>query len=154
VAPFGPGTERTAEELLVEADLAMYRAKGHGPGNVEVFDEQMRGQLAARMEIRRASRGPGAGTPGAPLPADHSLRTACLSGCEALVRWAASRARPDAPAHFIPVAEDSGLIVEVGAWVLEEACRQAEAWRQRWTHLHARSTSRRCSCSGTTSPPW
>jgi diguanylate cyclase (GGDEF)-like protein/PAS domain S-box-containing protein len=137
VAPFGPGTERTAEELLVEADLAMYRAKGMGPGNVEVFDEQMRGQLATRMEVEAELRDA--------LEQGHlrlhyqpitSMPDGVAIGCEALVRWDHPERGLMPPAHFIPVAEDSGLIVEVGAWVLEEACRQAEAWRQRGRHLH------------------
>jgi diguanylate cyclase (GGDEF)-like protein/PAS domain S-box-containing protein len=137
VAPFGPGAERNAEELLVEADLAMYRAKGMGPGNVEVFDEQMRGQLATRMEIEGELR--------EALELGHlvlhyqpitSLPDGVPIGCEALVRWDHPERGMMPPAHFIPVAEDSGLIVEVGAWVLEQACRQAEAWRQRGRHLH------------------
>jgi diguanylate cyclase (GGDEF)-like protein/PAS domain S-box-containing protein len=137
VAHFGPGTERTGEELLVEADLAMYRAKGMGPGNVEVFDEQMRGQLASRMEIEGELR--------EALEQGHlllhyqpitSLPDGVAIGCEALVRWNHPERGLMPPAHFIPVAEDSGLIVDVGAWVLEEACRQAEAWRQRDRHLH------------------
>jgi EAL domain-containing protein (putative c-di-GMP-specific phosphodiesterase class I) len=137
VAPFGPGTERTAEELLVEADLAMYRAKGMGPGNVEVFDEQMQRELARRMEIEGELR--------EALEQGHlvlhyqpitSMPDGVPIGCEALVRWQHPERGLMAPAHFIPVAEDSGLIVDVGAWVLEKACRQAEAWRQRGRHLH------------------
>ncbi len=137
VAPFGAEADRTAEELLVEADLAMYRAKGMGPGNVEVFDEQMRGQLATRMEIEGELR--------EALEQGHlllhyqpiaSLPDGVAIGCEALVRWEHPERGMMPPAHFIPVAEESGLIVEVGAWVLEEACRQAEAWRRRGRHLH------------------
>jgi diguanylate cyclase (GGDEF)-like protein len=137
VAPFGPGAERTAEQLLVEADLAMYRAKGLGPGQVEVFDEEMRGQLATRLEIEAELR--------EALEQGHlllhyqpitSMPDGVAIGCEALVRWQHPERGLMAPAHFIPVAEESGLIVDVGAWVLEEACRQAEAWRRRGRHLH------------------
>jgi diguanylate cyclase (GGDEF)-like protein/PAS domain S-box-containing protein len=137
VAPFGPGAQRTAEQLLVEADLAMYRAKGIGPANVEVFDEEMRGRLATRMEIEGELR--------EALEQGHlllhyqpitSLPDGVAIGCEALVRWDHPERGMMPPAHFIPVAEESGLIVDLGAWVLEEACRQAEAWRLRGRHLH------------------
>jgi diguanylate cyclase (GGDEF)-like protein/PAS domain S-box-containing protein len=137
VAPFGPGAERTAEALLVEADLAMYRAKGMGPGNGEVFDQEMRGQLATRMEIegelREALERGDLLLHYQPIT---SMPDGVAIGCEALVRWHHPERGLMPPAHFIPVAEDSGLIVEVGAWVLEEACRQAESWRRRGRHLH------------------
>jgi diguanylate cyclase (GGDEF)-like protein/PAS domain S-box-containing protein len=137
VAEFGPGTGRTGEELLVEADLAMYRAKGLGPGNVAVFDEQMRGKLATRMEIESELRDAlERGELVLHYQPITSLPDGVPIGCEALVRWRHSENGLIPPAQFIPVAEDSGLIVEVGAWVLEEACRQAEAWRRRGRHLH------------------
>ena len=137
VAPFGPHTQHTAEELLVEADIAMYRAKGVGPGRVEVFDEEMRGNLATRMEIEGELR--------EALERDElvlhyqpiaSLPDGVAIGCEALVRWQHPTRGLLAPDQFISVAEESGLIVEVGKRVLAEACRQAEAWRRRGRHLH------------------
>jgi diguanylate cyclase (GGDEF)-like protein/PAS domain S-box-containing protein len=137
VAPFGPDVERTAEQLLVEADLAMYRAKAAGPGRVEVFDEEMRGRLANRMEIEGELRE--ALEQGQLLlhyQPITSLPDGVAIGCEALVRWQHPERGMMPPAQFIPVAEESGLIVDLGAWVLEEACRQAEAWRLRGRHLH------------------
>jgi EAL domain-containing protein (putative c-di-GMP-specific phosphodiesterase class I) len=137
IAPFGPDAERTAEQLLVEADLAMYRAKGRGGGQVETFDEEMRARLATRMEVEAELR--------EALDRDQlvvhyqpitALPDGAPVGCEALVRWQHPERGLLAPGHFIPVAEESGLISELGAWVLKEACRQAQAWRTRGRQLH------------------
>jgi len=137
VAPFGPESEHTAEQLLVEADIALYRAKAIGPARVEVFDEKMRGHLASRIEtegeLREALEQDQLVLHYQPIA---SLPDGVAIGCEALVRWQHPTRGLLSPGHFIPVAEESGLIVEVGAWVLAEACWQAEAWRRRGRHLH------------------
>jgi diguanylate cyclase (GGDEF)-like protein len=139
IAPFGPGPPRTAEQLMVEADLAMYRAKGDGGGRVAIFDERMRARLATRMEIEAELRD-------ALQHADEqlllhyqpisSLPDGVPIGCEALVRWRHPERGMMPPDAFIPVAEESGLISELGAWVLKEACRQCQEWRTGGRHLH------------------
>jgi diguanylate cyclase (GGDEF)-like protein/PAS domain S-box-containing protein len=137
IAPFGPDAERTAEQLLVEADLAMYRAKRVGPGRIEVFDEEMRGQLATRIEIQAELREAlSEGQLVLHYQPIASLPDGIAIGFEALVRWHHPERGLIGPGRFIPVAEESGQIVELGAWVLGEACRQAEAWRRRGRHLH------------------
>jgi len=137
IAPFGRVTERTAEQLMVEADLAMYRAKGQGGGRVDIFDEEMRARLATRMEVEMELREAlERGDLVLHYQPISSLPDGVPIGAEALVRWQHPERGLIPPGDFIPVAEESGLIIEVGRWVLREACRQAEAWRQRGRHLH------------------
>jgi diguanylate cyclase (GGDEF)-like protein len=119
-----------AEELLGDADVALYRAKAEGRSRIERFDQALRTRMATRSEteqaLRRAMR-------------DHELRvwfqptiwspTREPLAVEALVRWERPGHGLVAPADFIPLAEDTGQIVPLGAWVLEEACRQVATWR-------------------------
>jgi len=131
---FVTGGTATASEVLRDADAAMYRAKGSGKGRFELFDEQMRASLVARLQteadLRRAlERGelrlhfqPVAALSG---EADADVR---FVGAEALVRWEHPERGLLGPDAFISVAEDSGLIAQVGEWVLLEACRQAAGW--------------------------
>jgi EAL domain-containing protein (putative c-di-GMP-specific phosphodiesterase class I) len=137
IANFGPESKRSAEQLMVEADIAMYRAKAAGGGRVEIFDEEMRNRLATRIEIegelREALEQGQLVTHYQPIT---SLPDAVPIGCEALVRWDHPTRGLLPPSEFIPVAEESGLIIELGAWVLEDACRQAQAWREAGRHLH------------------
>ncbi len=131
IAPFGTRDEETAETLLVEADLAMYRAKGIGPGEIEVFDEEMRAELAARLEVegelREAVETEQLRVHYQPIT---SLADGSPVGCEALVRWQHPTRGLVAPGEFIAIAEEYGLIAPLGAWVLREACQQAKAWRR------------------------
>jgi diguanylate cyclase (GGDEF)-like protein/PAS domain S-box-containing protein len=127
---FVRGGEASATEVLRDADAAMYRAKSAGKGRFELFDAQMRASLVARLEteadLRRA------------LEEDelrlHYQPVAALGGAggfvgaEALVRWQHPERGLLTPAAFIPIAEESGLIAPLGAWVLEQACRQAVTW--------------------------
>jgi diguanylate cyclase (GGDEF)-like protein/PAS domain S-box-containing protein len=130
VAPFGAGQEHTADELLVEADLAMYRAKAAGRGQVEVFDEEMRAELAARMSMEGELR---AALSGGELRVQYqpivSLADGATVGCEALVRWEHPLRGLVPPLEFIAIAEECGLIGEIGQFVLDRACRQAADWR-------------------------
>ncbi|MGQ0805208.1 MAG: sensor domain-containing protein [Actinomycetota bacterium] len=123
------GDERP-DELLRDADAAMYRAKERGKGRWEVFDDAMRTSALERLEIdnalhqaveRREFR-----VVYQPLVALDDRR--CV-GAEALVRWQHPTRGLLAPGEFVDLAEESGLIVPVGAWVLEEACRQAAEWQ-------------------------
>jgi diguanylate cyclase (GGDEF)-like protein len=124
------GHTASPDQLLGDADVAMYRAKERGRGMIEVFDEQLRVLLERRISIqerlRRALQEDQFRVVYQPIVDATSLT---VYGFEALVRWE----HPDdgilSPAEFIPVAEETGLIVALGAGVLREACRQTAAWR-------------------------
>ena len=137
VATFGPGRETNADGLLVEADLAMYRAKNEGRGRFEVFGEEMRAELAARMslegELREALTAQELRVQYQPIVA---LADGGTVGCEALVRWEHPVRGLVHPAEFIAVAEECGLISEIGPFVLDRACRQAADWRRFGRHLY------------------
>lgn len=126
---FVKGGEAGAAEVLRDADAAMYRAKGGGKGRFELFDAQMRASLVARLQteadLRRALENGELRLHYQPVA---DLADGRLVGAEALVRWQHPERGLLAPAEFIAIAEDSGLIAPLGAWVLEEACRQALAW--------------------------
>ncbi|MBJ7330328.1 MAG: EAL domain-containing protein [Solirubrobacteraceae bacterium] len=119
-----------AEELLRDADAAMYRAKEAGRGRYELFDEGMRSRAVARLqvenELRRALDREELRLYFQPI---HDLNLGAIASCEALVRWNHPDRGLVGPDQFIPVAEESGLIVPLGAWVLQRACRQLARWR-------------------------
>jgi diguanylate cyclase (GGDEF)-like protein/PAS domain S-box-containing protein len=125
------GTEVTAEELLRDADAAMYQAKENGKAQLEFFDRSVRSRAVERLELEAELRD--ALTAGqlslAYQPEVMLSDTTRMFGVEALLRWQHPQLGAISPARFIPVAEQSGLIVEIGEWVLGEACRQAAAWR-------------------------
>jgi diguanylate cyclase (GGDEF)-like protein/PAS domain S-box-containing protein len=118
-----------AAHLLRNADLAMSRAKDAGGGRVEVFAAHMHADVVRRLELasdlRRAIEGGGLGIEYQPVV---ELSTSRVASVEALVRWSRD-GESIAPMEFLRVAEDSGLIVPLGAWVLGEACRQVARWR-------------------------
>ena len=124
----GGGT-RNPEELLREADTAMYRAKEQGSG-YEVFDPAMHERALGRLELendlRRAVEQDEFVVHYQPIV---SLQTGGLWGVEALVRWEHPERGLLNPDEFVPVAEESGLVVPMGELVLEEACRRAVEWQ-------------------------
>ncbi len=117
------------DELLRRADTALYRAKGAGKGQAVVFEPTMHAGLSDRLEL--ATDLPGALERGEfvlyyqPEVDLSSGRTVCV---EALLRWRHPRRGVLPPGAFLPLAEESGLIVPLGQWALEEACRQAARW--------------------------
>ncbi len=124
-----PGDADTAEQLLKNADLAMYRAKQEGRGRARFFDPEM--QTAARdtvlLEIA-LREGMERGELQLWYQAQVDVVSGALVGTEALLRWHRSGYGVTLPGMFLPLAEDTGLIVEITRWVLGEACRQAASW--------------------------
>ncbi|MGH3275056.1 MAG: putative bifunctional diguanylate cyclase/phosphodiesterase, partial [Streptosporangiaceae bacterium] len=118
-----------SEHLLRNADVAMSRAKEAGGGRVEVFAAHMHADAVRRLELatqlRQAITDGSLGVEYQPVV---DLATSRITGVEALVRWC-PHGEPLAPREFLGVAEDSGLIVPLGDWVLREACHQTAAWR-------------------------
>ncbi len=116
--------------LLQCADTAMYRAKAAGRGAYRFYDARMNTEAAERMRVRsQLARALERGELSLHWQPQIELASGRVSGAEALLRWQSPELGAVSPAVFIPLAEDSGLIVEIGAWVLHEACRQAAAWR-------------------------
>ena len=119
------------EQLLGDADLAMYRAKERRNGVFEMFDESMRLRLAERVAIETALRvGVAAGQLTAVYQPIVSLADGHLVAVEALARWRHPERGMVPPSEFIPVAEETGLIGALGDFILEQACTQLLAWRE------------------------
>jgi diguanylate cyclase (GGDEF)-like protein len=126
-----PGPRRvTAESLLRNADTAMYRAKDAGRSRWELFDNEMRAQVRERFEVER-------GLPVALAAGGLSVlyqvvvdtRADAVIGAEALLRWDRPGHGLMLPEHFLPIAEECGLIVPIGAWVLERALADLADWK-------------------------
>jgi diguanylate cyclase (GGDEF)-like protein/PAS domain S-box-containing protein len=116
--------------LLRNADLAMARAKDAGGGRVEVFAAHMHADVIRRLELATDLRAAiEDGSLGIEYQPVVELATSRVTSVEALVRWSRGGQNLE-PAEFLGIAEDSGLIVPLGAWVLSQACRQVAHWRQ------------------------
>jgi diguanylate cyclase (GGDEF)-like protein len=122
-----------AESLVRDADTAMYRAKERGHGGYEVFDETVREKVVARLRIedalRRAIENDELSLVYQPFV---SLRDQRILGFEALLRWDSELLGSVAPSEFIPIAEQSGQMRTIGAWVLAEAVRKITELRAAW----------------------
>jgi len=121
----------TADELLRDADAAMYQAKENGKAQMEFFDGSVRTRAVERLELEAELRDALAqGQLSLAYQPEVLLEdTSQMFGIEALLRWQHPELGAISPARFVPVAEQSGLIVEIGEWVLDQACRQAAEWR-------------------------
>jgi len=119
----------TCEDLLRKADVAMYRAKERGKATIETFDASMQGALESRMQLRAGlEHALSAGELFVEYQPIVALGSGAMFGVEALARWDSPRRGRVGPREFIPVAETSGLIREIGQRVLHTACAQAVSW--------------------------
>jgi len=130
--------ENKPEELLQQADMALYKAKAEGRNRLSFFDPELQSEINTRAELLRELR--------LALP-KNELRLfyqpvvdadCCIVGFECLIRWQHPKLGLVSPAAFIPLAEQSNLILPIGEWVMREACRQLKAWgaetgRNKWT---------------------
>jgi diguanylate cyclase (GGDEF)-like protein len=126
------GTEE-AETLLRDADLAMYRAKSRGKGRYAIFEPGMHTAIVERLDLEVDLKGA--------IERDElvlayqpifSLRSGAVAGVEALVRWRHPTRGLVLPEQFVPLAEESGVIRELGRWVLRTACHQGALWRAKY----------------------
>jgi diguanylate cyclase (GGDEF)-like protein/PAS domain S-box-containing protein len=134
VATAGAGD--TADDLLRNADMAMYAAKRHGKGHAETYESRMYADIRERLDLEAALR---LAIEGQELTLFYqpivNLKSGGIYGVEALLRWEHPRFGRLLPQHFVPLAEETGLIVQLGAWVLAEACRQIQVWRTAYPEL-------------------
>jgi len=125
-----PSDGPDAENLLNKADTAMYEAKKQGRNNYQFFRRDMQVRIAERQLLERDLRyALGRNEFLLHYQPKFDLQTGHITGMEALIRWRHPQRGLVSPAQFIPIAEECGLILPIGRWVLLEACKQARAWR-------------------------
>jgi diguanylate cyclase (GGDEF)-like protein/PAS domain S-box-containing protein len=124
-----PHDGTTTVDLLKNADAALSHAKQHGPGTLRFFKSDMNAQALHWISIEHELRGAlGRNEFSLYYQPQVSLSNGSLCGAEALLRWNSPKLGMVMPAEFIPMAEDIGLIVQIGEWVIRQACAQARAW--------------------------
>jgi diguanylate cyclase (GGDEF)-like protein/PAS domain S-box-containing protein len=133
-----PRDGHDVEELLKNADTAMYHAKAVGKNNFQFYTEQMNALAATRLKLEGKLR---KALVGKEMELYYQpqidMRTGQLVSAEALLRWHQPELGMIPPDEFIPIAEETGMIIELGEWVLNEACRQNKAWQDAG-HQHIR----------------
>jgi diguanylate cyclase len=126
---FYPSDGKNTEELMKNADMAMYRAKEEGRDNYKFFTMDMNKSISRKMALENGLR---KALKNNEFVLNYqpqvSLQTGEIVGVEALLRWNTMEAGMVSPNQFIPVAEESGLIIPIGEWVLKSACMQGKAW--------------------------
>lgn len=136
------GEVKDAEDILRNADSAMYQAKMEGRGHYRLFDSSMHARAVARLELetdlRRALE---AGEFILQYQPQVRLTDGRLAGFEALLRWQHPRRGLVPPGDFIPISEETGLILPLGRWVLENGCRQLAEWDREHSHCRELSMS-------------
>jgi diguanylate cyclase (GGDEF)-like protein len=126
-----PGDGEDAQTLLKNADTAMYRAKELGRNNYQFFANEMNARIQEKNWLQEGLLNAIARQQFQLLYQPQvDLRTGCIIGVEALIRWQHPELGMISPARFIPQAEESGLIVAIGDWVLHTACQQNKAWQK------------------------
>lgn len=130
---FSKGGEAKPEELLRDAHTAMNRAKAAGQNGIEIFTQGMHAEAVKRLQLendlRQAINRQEFQLYYQPII---NLKTSKIAGFEALVRWVSPHRGFVSPGEFIPLAEETGLIIPLGAWILEVACRQLYDWHQQF----------------------
>ncbi|MBD9407066.1 EAL domain-containing protein [Acidovorax sp. ACV02] len=131
-----PQDGATLDDLIKQSDTAMYRVKERGRGSYGFYQPQMNANLLARMQMEHAMRQ----ALGLQRMAVHyqpqvNMATGRITGAEALLRWTDAEFGAVSPAVFIPLAEESGYIVTLGAWVMEQAVREAALWMHSGTPI-------------------
>jgi predicted signal transduction protein with EAL and GGDEF domain len=129
----GDGRRRAAGDALRDADLALYAAKAAGKNQVVIFEPALRKVRGERARLatglRRALADDGLGLHFQPII---DLQTGGVHAVEALLRWSPPGRAPVSPGVFVPIAEETGLIVPIGGWVLDRALRQGREWYERY----------------------
>ncbi len=131
-----PQDGATLDDLIKQADTAMYRVKERGRGSYGFYQPQMNANLLSRMQMEHAMRQAlGLHRMAVHYQPQVNMATGRISGAEALIRWTDPEFGSVSPAHFIPLAEESGYIVTLGAWVMEQSVREAAVWMHSGTPI-------------------
>lgn len=124
-----PQDGTTLDDLIKQADTAMYRVKERGRGSYGFYQPQMNANLLSRMQLEHAMRQAlGLDRMAVHYQPQVNMATGRITGAEALIRWTDPEFGAVSPGQFIPLAEESGYIVTLGAWVMEQAVREAAVW--------------------------